>query len=483
MLCVVLSAFAFTSCASNKKDKAAKLANNYTITCAYDDKQHLLSATQLVEITNNSNNAFCSVKFHIFANQYREDAQTSVVPATYKHIAYPNGESFGNITFDSVLVDGTPVAYVIEGEDMDILSVPLQEELFPNQTVNVELTYQIQLANIRHRLGYTDNSVNLGNFFPILCAISNDCFSCTPYYNIGDPFVSDIANFDVTLIVKEDYLVAASGNLTQCSGKDGYATYHYTEEACRDFALVMSDKYKKLSSLVDDTQVNYYYFSDADAESSLDIAVSAMEYFNKNIGKYPYSTYSVCQTDLCYGGMEYPCLSMVAAGSKSYTEAIVHETAHQWFYAVVGNDQIDNAWMDEGLCQFLTYLYMDEKDLAPLSQHILANTKAYTTYVDVLNHYYSDVDRSFKSIDGYKNDNEYIMFTYIKGSLLFDTIYQTVGKSKFWQAVSYYYHENQYTTATPLAMINCFTKKTNSEIAAIFQSFIDGKEIIGQMLE
>ncbi len=483
LVLICFATIALVGCATNKKEKATKLADDYNITCAYDEKQHVLSATQKVDFTNDTNNAFTSLKFHIYANQYREDAKSSIVPLIYKHIAYPNGDSFGYISFDSVLVEGNPVAFVIEGEDLDILSVPLQEELFPNQSVSVELTYQIQLANIKHRLGYADNTVNLGNFFPILCAIQNDNFCCTPYYNIGDPFVSDIANFDVTLIVKEDYLVATTGELVQSSSKDGYVTYQYSAPACRDFAIVMSNKYKKLSALVEDTQVNYYYFADSDAEKSLHTATTALEFFNKNIGKYPYSTYSVCETDFCYGGMEYPCLSVVTSGSKSYTEAIVHETAHQWFYGVVGNNQIDNAWMDEGLSEFLTYLYLDEQDITPLSKNILAGIKTYTTYVDVLNHYYSDVDRSFRSIYGYKNDNEYVIFTYVKGSLLFDTLYQTMGKNKFWSAISNYYDQMQFSIASPSDMMACFCKKSNEEIATIFENFIDGKEIIGQIAQ
>lgn len=31
---------------------------------------------------------------------------------------------------------------------------------------------------------------------------------------------------------------------------------------------------------------------------------------------------------------------------------VVHEIAHQWFYGIVGNDQINHGWIDEGLCRF-----------------------------------------------------------------------------------------------------------------------------------
>ncbi|MBQ7914182.1 MAG: hypothetical protein IJ322_01550, partial [Clostridia bacterium] len=85
--------------------------------------------------------------------------------------------------------------------------------------------------------------------------------------------------------------------------------------------------------------------------------------------------------------------------------------------------------------------------------------------------------------DKYKNDNEYVIFTYVKGSLLFDTLYQKMGESKFWQAISHYYQQMQYKMATPSNLMDSFCKKSNDEIATIFENFIDGKEIIGQIVQ
>ena len=36
---------------------------------------------------------------------------------------------------------------------------------------------------------------------------------------------------------------------------------------------------------------------------------------------------------------------------------IAHEVAHQWFYNIIGNDQIDEPWLDEGMAQYATWLY------------------------------------------------------------------------------------------------------------------------------
>lgn len=481
VLCVC--AACFLGCNNDPLSKASKNCDSYTIVCAYDSQAHALSAVQTVEMTNRSENSFTAVKFHLYANQYREDAANGVVPNTYKAIAYPNGQSFGDISIDNVKVDGKSVAFTIEGQDMDILSVPTAAEWFPNQKMTVELTYTVTLANIKHRLGWTESAVNLGNFYPVLCHIENDNYCCTPYYNVGDPFVSDVANYNVTLKIEENYLVASTGNLVEAAAENGFVTYNYTANAVRDFAFVTSTNFKKASQTVGDVTINYFYYNDTDSETSLATAVASYEYYTKHIGKYPYKQLSVCETDFCYGGMEYPSMVMVTSGSQSYQEAIAHEVAHQWFYATVGNNQIEHAWMDEGLAEFLTYLYLDDANVTKLSQNVLANIRTYTTYVDVLNHYYDNVNTTFRSVAEFKNDNEYVVMTYIKGSLLFNTLYETMGESKFFRALSDYYNDAMFTVAPPSQMIDSFARVGGNELATIFDNFAQGKEILGKITD
>lgn len=487
-LCVALVAvvcltalFALCACAADPMKTAIKNGDNYTIVASYDPTNHALSVTQVTEYTNRSDNAFASVKLHIYANAYREGA--TVVPNTYRATAYPNGTSYGEISFDSVSVDGAACAYRIEGDNCDILSVPLAKELFPGDKVCIEMTYNVTLANIKHRLGYTDNAVVCGNFFPVVCNTVDNDFDQTSYCAVGDPFVSACANFDVTLRAPQTYTVAASGTLDYVTSESGYDTWHFQGKAMRDFAMVLSDKYKKLTKKAGNTQVNYFYYADEDAEGSLATACAALEYFNKNIGAYPYEQYTVCETDFCYGGMEYPALVLVASGSKAYTEAIVHETAHQWFYGVVGNDQIRNAWMDEGLAEFLTCLYLDHANVQPLATSVKMLTKTYITYVDVLNRYYNHADTTFRSLTEYKNDSEYVVMTYTKGSLLFATLYETMGESKFLRALSDYYKQNAYTIATPQDMTDSFVRCGNKELSTIFDKFANGQEIVGKVTD
>ena len=483
LILVATCCVALVACQTNKLKEATRYGDDYTIVCSYDSEAHIISAEQTVKLVNRSENSFDAVKFHIYANQYRQDAQNPVVPNVYRTKAYPHGDSFGDISFDNVKVNGASVAFVVEGEDCDVLSVPVEGGLFPDKSVTIDMTYQVQLADVCHRLGYNDNTVNLGNWYPILCHVDNGNYTSSPYYNVGDPFVSETANYNVSLTLPQNYLVAATGDLQDATNNGETVTYTYKANAVRDFALVLSDKFTKISKTVDGIAVKYYYYADAEPENSLDTACGMVEYLNKNVGKYPYAQYSVAETEFCYGGMEYPNLAMITSGSASYREAVAHETAHQWFYGIVGNDQIANAWMDEGLSEYLTYMYMDSTGEMPLSRSMLACTKTYVTYVDVLTRFYEDVDRSMRPINVYKNDNEYVVFTYVKGSLMFHTVYETVGAAKFWKSLQTYFDQAQFTVAPSSQLIECFAATCGDEAGAIFTNFVEGKEVIGKVTD
>lgn len=453
-------------------------ADTYTMVLAYDSDNHRLTAVQTLNMTNRCDNSLNAVKMHIFANAYRQDATYNVVPNSYVSIAYPNGISYGNIAIDYVKVSGTQVAFTIEGRDSDILSIPLANELFPDESIDIEISYTVTLANMSHRLGYTDDTVNLGNFYPILCAIKDDNYNCTPYYATGDPFVSEMANYDVTITVPAEYKIASTGQLQTTTDSELGTTYHYKANAVRDFAMVLSTRYNVKSYQDKDTTLYYYYYNDSQPDATMANILGTYNFMNTNVGKYPYSTLTVAESNFCYGGMEYPQMVMISSATTEYNIAVSHEIIHQWFYGLIGNDQIANAWMDEGLTEFVTMLYFDSNMNTPLATSIKKTYKAYITYIDVLSHYLGKVDTSYRSLDEYKNDQEYVYTTYVKGSIMFYNIYNTMGSTKFYKALSTYFDQCKGSTATVDDMIRCFSSAFGSSMQSLFDSYIEGKEIL-----
>ena len=129
-------------------------------------------------------------------------------------------------------------------------------------------------------------------------------------------------------------------------------TYVFNADGVRDFALCTSADYTCTEGTAGDVTVRFYGTA-PQAESGLSVACDAVETFSELYGEYPYDTLSVVMTPFIEGGMEYPSLVMISdsLGADMTKEAIIHETAHQWWYAAVGSDQINEPWLDEGLTE------------------------------------------------------------------------------------------------------------------------------------
>ncbi len=480
ILFVALILFGLCACSPDYLQNASKGLCNYQIDVTFDEQHKILSVCQTVTFVNDTQNTFDSLKFHIYANAYRENARQKVVQDAYLLRCFPNGVDFGDITFDSVSVNGVDCAFVIEGVDCDILSVPLEKTLFPDEKVEISFVFEVKLANAHHRLGWGENTINCANFFPILCVVDkNGTFKQNGYSQIGDPFVSEVANFEVTLNVPSNFVIASTGSLVSKESQNDRTIWGFSAIAVRDFAFVASKNFQVLSHQNEKGVVlEYYYFEDDNAERSFEVLKNSFELYCDKIAPYPYATLKVAQADFCFGGMEYPQLATVSATIQSYHEAIAHEIAHQWFYALVGNDQIDEPFLDEGLAEFLMLYYIDKDMGVPLNENVAKYRKNFAVYSNVLTNYLGNFDTSMRSIEQFENEQDYVCCTYVKGALMFNALFENLGEDLFFRCLKNYFDNFKLEIATLDDMIACFERTSNRELENFFRSFVgDNTEI------
>lgn len=453
--------------------------SSYEILAIYDETESKLSGTLNFTFYNDTENEITDLKFNLFGNAFREGAEFSPVSQIYKNSAYYAGESYGAMTVENV---ENCAGWTVAGEDENILIVNLIEPVYPEQRASVAIGYTLALAKINHRTGVTQNTVNLGNFYPVLCAYTTAGFVECAYYSTGDPFMSACANYSVTIDVPETYTAAASGKLESETIAGGRKKCSYSLGSARDFAVVLSDKFEVLTGLVNGVQVCYYYYSDDDAELSLSAACESLEYFTQTFGDYVYPTLSVVQTGFVYGGMEYPALTMISdsldADNTIYT--IVHENAHQWWYAMVGSDQLNCAWQDEGLAEYSTLMFFENYPAYGFTRTGLVGTatKSYRAFFSVLSQLNGEVDTTMtRNLSAFTSEYEYTNVTYNKGLLLFETLRESLGDDRFVEGLRQYYTQCLNTIASAEDMIACFIK-TGVDVEGLFASFTEGKIII-----
>ena len=451
--------------------KAQENLTTYKIAGVYDENSHTLTCTQEVEYVNNSDNLLSCVKFFLYPNSFKEVA----VSSAYLERAYPNGESFGNINFTSIMAEGSECEYSVSDEG-NILTVQI-DEIFPEESVSIFLEYVVTLANINHRLGYGENTINFGNFYPIACVYENG-FVENDFASNGDPFYSDIANYEVSLTFNEKYTLATSGEVTSEKLENGKKEVKIKGEKLRDFCFVLSDNFEMISNEINGVKVNYYYYDDDNATQNLETACLALSTFSDLFGEYPYKELNIVKTNFCFGGMEYPNLVYISdavTDLETYEYVIVHEIAHQWWYSVVGNNEFSEAWLDESLTEYSTLLFYEKTGRGDYASMTSGALNSYRLFVEVYEGVRGDVDESMnRNLSSFSTEPEYVNCVYTKGVLLFDSLRAMLGDNKFFKCLENYFDDYAFKNSSSAKLIESFSKTARMDLEGYFNSWLNG---------
>lgn len=475
---LVVFCLCFSGC-GDSFEKTAKGLNTYTINAVFDEETKILHAVQSVEYSNNTEIVIENLPFHLYPNAFRQGAKYKPVSLAAESRAYPNGIDYGYIDIQKVVVNNQEIETKIVGEDANILQV-FVGQLYPDDNVKIQIEYDVKLANCKHRLGYGDNTYNFGNFYPIACVYENGEFMQKPYSYNGDPFYSEMANYNVSLKVDNDFVVASSGEQKEIVKSDNTTTYNISAKCVRDFAFVLSKDFQVASKKVNDTVVSYYYFEDENYAKSLDSSCLSLSCFERLFGDYPYSTLSVCESDFLHGGMEYPNLVYISndvTDYAEYTNVIIHEIAHQWWYGIVGNNEYDEPWLDEALAEMSCLMFYDENPSYNISTSGKKNllVSNYGMFVDVFKAVYGSVNECMtRSLDEYISETEYTYITYVKGNIMLADLQEFVGKKRFEKALKKYYSTYKYKIAKGDDFISCFANVCGKEAGSFIKSYLNG---------
>jgi Peptidase family M1 domain len=226
----------------------------------------------------------------------------------------------------------------------DPTTLVVHRTLRAGQSAHVHIAWRLQVPRARDRISRYDRGVRLGSFFPILAWDPRRGWVTDPPAKIlGESSTSAAADFDVRVHAPKGLTAVASGTRVGVG--------RWRAQAVRDVAVGVARF--RISNTVahvpNAVRVHVAIARGATGVRLARLAKRALEELSRRYGSYPWPDYTiVVSPDFTAGGIEYPTLSFV--GTKSYVLAVVdHETAHQWFYSLVGNDQARDPWLDETL--------------------------------------------------------------------------------------------------------------------------------------
>lgn len=410
------------------------------------------------------------------------NTETGPLDAIYFRL-YPNLPGYGgSITIDQVILNGALIEGTLEAGG-SALRVPLDPPLAPGEVADLTLWFQETLpidTSAGYGLyGYSDDVYALAGFYPTIPVYDDEGWNVEVGPPYGDATFTDVAFYQVHLTVPDDLTVVTSGSrLETQDNEDGTQTWVAAGGPMRDFYAAMSADYEVASDEVDGTRVNSYYRSTQPngGELALRYAADALRVFNERFGPYPYAELDVVATPTNAGGIEYPGAIVVA--QSLYDEeggffelATAHEVAHQWWYGLVGNDQLDEPWLDESLTNYSAFLYYEDTAGNSTADFVKerVSERAYSAAQE------EERDRGVAGPVASFTESDYGTIVYGKGPLFFDALRTQLGDEAFFAALQAYLEAHRYGVAYPDDLITAFEETSARQIDDLYEFWILGQ--------
>jgi len=371
---------------------------------------------------------------------------------------FPNSSRFGgSMEIDSARITGQEVPFDYE-LDGTVARVALPEPLLPGECITVTLDFTARVPHVQKNYYLVFVSaqgvLSLGDWHPMVAVYDDEGWNLEyPEGTIGEIVYSESAFYTLRLTVPMVLDVVATGVEAQrIDNGDGTQTVVYYSGPVRDFHIAISDRYEVVSGSVGDTAINSYYWPEHQAcgLEILHFAEQALGLYSELFGPYPFNELDLVEADLWPWGIEWPGFILVGEPLYSNPEEVcgewhvVHEVAHQWWYSVVGNDQVDEPWADEALANYSTMLYYR-------AVHD-AETAGGAIKEDIHDRYDSYVRAYGDGVVGgptrHYTRASYYPLVYAKGALFFQALQGLMGDEAFFEGLRSYHHEYKYGIAT-----------------------------------
>ncbi len=447
---------------------------DYTMEVDMDVKNFQYQGTQKLVYTNNSPETLKRVYYHLYFNAFQPGSEMDV---RLQNIADPDGrmmddgksriaslgpDEIGYLRVNSLTQDNKAVSFV---EEETVLVVDLNNPIPPGGQATFDMTFTGQVPLQIRRSGRNSSegvALSMTQWYPKMAEYDFEGWHANPY--IGREFHGVWGDFDVKLTLDKKYVVGGTGYLqnpqeighgyeapgTKVKKTKGKTlTWHFKAPMVHDFMWAADPDYLHDTVQVENGPVLHFLYKDnkkilENWKNLQPKTVEAMEFFNKNIGEYPYKQYSVIQGG--DGGMEY-AMSTLITGERSFGSLVgvmVHELAHSWFQHILASNESKHEWMDEGFTSFISSLCMDQ----------IMDQKNQNPFSGSYNGYYNLVASGKEQpqtthADRYDLNFAYGVAAYSKGAIFLSQLGYVIGQDKLMETLRKYYEDFKFKHPTP----------------------------------
>ena len=449
---------------------------DYNIKIDFNHKNHQFEGQQNLIYYNNSPDTISKVFFHLYFNAFQPgsmmDVRSRSLPdpdsRVMDRISKLKKNEIGFHEIKMIQQSGIKLEYHIQGT---VLEVKLEKPIMPNQSTDFYLEYISQVPVQIRRSGRNNKEgidYSMAQWFPKIAEYDKDGWHANPY--IAREFYAPWGDFDVSISIHEDYVVAATGILQSQINDNQKKTWRFKAKDVHDFVWAADPDYVHDILNVDseNLELHFYYQKSSDEmvknwKKLQDDTAEAFKFINKTFGKYPYSKYSIIQGG--DGGMEYPMATLIT-GERTYSSLLsvtIHEVLHSWYQMLLGTNESYLAWMDEGFTSFaqnITFLNIFNN---------IYNLDLINPLKKSYNRYYNFVKTGLEEplsthSDHFSTNEAYGVGSYTKGAIFLMQLSYVIGEDNLYKGLRRYYNQWKFKHPNEYDFIRIMEKVSGIEL-------------------
>ncbi len=455
----------------------------YEIDVDLNSRNHSLKGDLVLSYTNNSPEYLNEVFYHLYWNAFQPGSMLSNmanIPTLFKDNAisdkiekFKNSE-WGEQIIEELTLNGEVLSFYI---DQTILHAKLSKPIKPGETVIFKIKYTTRIPKLVERGGRKGPEgvdYSFTQWYPKICVFDKDGWH--PDIYVAREFYGDYGTFNVNITADSDYLIGGSGVLQNADEiGHGYSdkfikhrkgkrlTWNFVAKNVHDFSWVADKKFiherSKTRSGID---LHFIYRKDKKSSRFLskekfkDDVKNYFSFMEKRFGSYDWPQFTIIQGG--EGAMEYPMATVMQVQSNSYEgllSTVIHEASHMWYYGMLGTDEQQYSWMDEGFTSFaedeaMNFL-LGKNVLNPHNNYLSRFSKVATT---------SWIEPTATLANYFDGKCPYQLAAYMKGSLFLVQLRGIIGEEVFWSTMHRYKKEWAFKHPNPREFIRIAEKES-----------------------
>jgi hypothetical protein len=359
--------------------------NAYVMNVTVDIEGRSVSGTEHATFINKTSKPVNELWLHLYASAF-SNTHTTWIQGNREEAIRERGEELGGY-LDIRSVKTATGEDLSERTSIDdtLMKVSLEKPVPAGASIELVIDFETRFPDVVARMGQIGHHIDGMQWYPKFCAHDEDGWKNRPFYRMGE-FFADFGSYDVTFhypmtLDGETVILEATGEpgLEESDGKNSF-TRRYTAQDVHDFAFCADTSFVRYESTFQDPvsgrTVDIVYLCQPYAEPKAEQVLSVMQTCLRAASEwwmpYPYSRIVIDGLPHSLGGgMEYPMLFTISQQFPNHLEWFVnlteapanvtaHEFGHQYWYGILASDEVEEAWLDEGINTWGTTKLIEE---------------------------------------------------------------------------------------------------------------------------